>query len=162
VKRLAVLCIAVATGLTACGSKTDSGSDKAQPPGAHRSPSQSPQREVAPTHADPTPLPQPQTGELTAGEKRRVKKARIRILDYCEKVLSYLAEDRPGPGDLEFGRKTEAVNTLIALARREPKATYSNVGPMEDVLVGSASEFETDNCDKESARRLRRTARSLR
>jgi hypothetical protein len=172
VKRLTVLSIAVAVGLTACGGSTNTeGSAQQtkplgnQPPEAHptregkprpkqaRPPSEakSPPQEAKPTaKAEPRPEPEPEAanGESTSPVEERVGEAQRRLLAYCAEPSSRVET-----------RKNSAISALVRIARKKPE-TGIGENSMADVLDETATLLA--DCDTDAARRLTRAARSLR
>ena len=175
-KRLTVLCIAAAVGLTACGGSTDTegsaqqaNSHRKQPPEeAQPTPEVEPRPEEArpeveprpkeaqpapeakssPQEARPTPKAEPETGERRSREEERVADAQRRILDYCAEPSSH-----------RKNLESDAINTLVHMARTKPEVAIGE-NSMANVLDETATLLA--GCDKDAARRLTRAAGSLR
>jgi hypothetical protein len=152
VKRLTVLCIAVAVGLTACGGNTDTeGSAQQTKPRGNQPPEEAqpaPEAESSPQEARPTPKAEPETGERRSREEERVADAQRRILDYCAEPASRVEN-----------RKDDAISALVRIAREKPEVAIG-ANSMVNVLDNTATLLA--ECDKDGARRLTRAARSLR
>jgi hypothetical protein len=114
----------------------------------------------AATTAPPTGATAGEPRPLTASQRDLVERSEKAIRAYCARFAAAALRERP-PSPALQARATEALERLIALARRKPAADVGAGADLRLFLGDLAEDFEGLNCDARLLERLERGLAAL-
>ena len=91
---------------------------------------------------------------LTEGEIQQVRRSQRAIVAYCNQFARSALSGRGAPSEGAQERAFGAVDSLIALARSKPGASYRTGVDMRVLLGDTAEDLEGSNCDERLVARL--------